>query len=138
MKLRIIKVKNKIEILCANGSIINATPQILSSVLTNFKSSNEFKGEDNYWSSFAASMEDVKGQTLAYIDDREVLVVVSEETFLNSVMQDGFVSVSEYAEMHNKSKAMIKRYCIEGRIPGAEKHSIGWMIPKTAPYPERK
>ena len=49
-----------------------------------------------------------------------------------------YISVTEYAALHQRSRALIKKLCSEGRIPGAEKHSAGWMIPSNAPYPKRK
>lgn len=138
MKLRLIKTKSGIQLLCPNGSIINADKDVLIKLLISFKFPRRFDGKDGYWNNYISDMDDVKGETLAYVDSRNNLIVVNNETFLELVQPRGYISATEYANMHNKGRAIVKRLCIEGRIPGAEKHSTGWLIPKDAPYPERK
>ncbi len=138
MKLRLIKTKSGIQLLCPNGTIINANRDVLIKLLTSFKFSRRFDGKDGYWNNFIIDMDDVKGETLAYVDSRNNLVVINCDTFLDAVQSKDYISATEYANIHNKDKAIVKRHCMNGRIPGAELHSLGWLIPRDAPYPERK
>ena len=138
MKLRLLKTKTGTKLLCSNGSTLDVDQKILTKLLIDFKHPNEFKGNEEYWSNNVASMEDVRGETLAYVDNKNLLIIVSENAFSSIVLQEEYVSASEYADMHKKSRAIIKRLCSEGRLQGAYKTSSGWLIPKNTPYPERK
>ena len=136
MKLRLIKTKSGIQLLCPNGTIINANKDVLIKLLTSFKLPRQFDGKDGYWNNNVSDMDDVKGETLAYVDYRDDLVVINANTFRDIVMPINYVSAAEYASMHHKGRAIVKRHCKDGKIPGAELHSTGWLIPKDAPYPE--
>ena len=136
MKLRVILDKGEKFILCPNGSKIKMNREVLFSLLKNFNKPSSFKGEDGFWKSFIANMEDVPGKTIAYVDDTYNLVTLS--TTLYEDLVEKYISATDYAEMHGKSRALIKRLCSEGRIEGVYKTSSGWFIPELAPYPERK
>lgn len=136
MKLRLIKTKKETQILCSNGSIIEATPKTLSELLVGFKRSFVFKGNERFWSNTCSNIEDVKGETLAYVDDRGALVILNQDAFVSVVMRDNYISTTEYANKIGKSRPSIKNMCAAGRIPGAYKTSSGWLIPENAPYPE--
>lgn len=138
MKLRVVKTKKEIKLLCPNGSILKADKSVLTSLLTGFRHPRSFRGTDEYWSNTTGDMNEVRGETLAYIDEKNALVVLNEDLFLSIIAQVEYVSASEYADMHKKSRASIKRLCADGRISGVYKTSSGWLIPKNAPYPERK
>lgn len=82
-------------------------------------------------------MEDADGETLAYIDDSNKLIVLNDKTFAEIVQkEEKYISASEYAAQHDKGNAIIKRLCLAGKLPGAYKTSSGWLIPENAPYPE--
>lgn len=49
----------------------------------------------------------------------------------------GFLSVTEYADLHNKDKGNIRRLLAEGRLEG-RKIGNQWVIPENAEYPEDK
>ena len=136
MKLRLIKAKNEMQILCSNGSIIEANHKTLSELLVGFKKYFDFKGSEKFWSNTCSNMEDVKGETLAYVDDRGALVILNQNTFASVVMHENYISTTEYANKVGKSRPSIKNMCAAGRIPGAYKTSSGWLIPENAPYPE--
>lgn len=137
MKLRVIEHKHERFILCPNGSILKADKDVLSRLLTDFKKANTFKGSDGYWNREIPSMEEAGGTTLAFVDDANKLVILSEKLFTPE-KQSVYISATEYADLHGKCRATIKNMCGTGRIPGAYKTSSGWLIPKDAPYPERK
>lgn len=136
MRLRLIKTKTGLKLLCPNGSTLAADESVLASLLTGFKHPNEFKGSDEYWSNSISKMEDVRGETLAYVDKKGSLVIVNENTFASIILQEKYISVSEYADLHKKSRAIIKKLCADGRLMGAYKTSSGWLIPKNTPYPK--
>lgn len=137
MKLRVIEHKKERFILCPNGSILKVNKDVLDRLLTDFKKAKTFKGNDGYWNTEIRAMEEAAGITLAFVDDANKLIILSDKLFTPE-KQIVYVSATEYAEMHGKCRATIKKLCKEGRIPGAYKTSSGWLIPKDAPYPDRK
>ena len=137
MKLRVIAQRKEILLLCPNGSILRADKAILGRLLEDFKKPTSFKGEYGYWNVENASMESVYGETLAFVDDTNKLVIVSDKLY-SCEKPKVYISATEYAELHGKSRPSVKNMCADGRIPGAYKTSSGWLIPKDAPYPERK
>lgn len=137
MKLRVITQRKETFVLCPNGSIIKATQEVLVRLLTDFKRPQSFKGDYGYWIKENASMEDVYGETVAFVDDSYKLIILSDKLYLPN-KKVIYISATEYAERHGKSRPSVKNMCAEGRIEGAYKTSSGWLIPKDAPYPERK
>lgn len=137
MKLRVIQQARDKLILCPNGSLIKADQEVLQRLLTGFKTAKNFKGEDGYWNIKFAKMEDVAGTTLAFVDDSSKLVILSDQLFV-AEKQTVYISATEFAKLHDKSRPSVKNMCAAGRIPGAYKTSSGWLIPEDAEYPERK
>jgi len=139
MKLRIVRRYKAHHIYCSNGSIINATKEDITKVLLNFKKPNIFKGNDGYWSNQISDMELAPGETLAYIDNANKLVILDEGLLKAYIKEEiNYISVTEYANKHDKCRATVKNLCVAGRIPGVRKNSSGWLIPENAPYPKRK
>lgn len=137
MKLRVITQRRELFVLCPNGSILKATQEVLERLLRDFKRPQSFKGDYGYWSKENATMEAVYGETVAFVDDSFKLIILSDKLY-SSKKEVIYISATEYAELHGKSRPSIKNMCAEGRIEGAYKTSSGWLIPKDAPYPERK
>ena len=136
MKLRLLRKGKNTFLYCMNGSIINPTSKDLVQLLTAFSKPQMFKGADGYWNDSMASIEDAAGETLAYVDDTNKLIILNENTFRELVDNEvKYISASEYALKHNKSRASIKNLCLAGKLPGAYKTSAGWMIPEDTPYP---
>lgn len=137
MKLRLVERGKERILLCPNGSAMKVDKNVLDRLLTGFKKAKSFRGDYGFWNSETPSMEEAAGITLAFVDDANKLVILSDKLFAPE-KQIIYVSATEYAEMHGKCRATIKNLCVAGRIPGAYKTSSGWLIPKDAPYPERK
>ena len=136
MKLRVIAYKSEKYILCPNGTKMKADKEVLNKLLSGFRKPSSFKGADGYWNDAVSDMEDAAGETLAYVDNSLKLVIISDKLFdAKNVL---YISATEYAELHGKSRPSVKNMCAAGRIEGAYKTSSGWFIPKDAPYPERK
>lgn len=140
MKLRLIARRTEQFLLCPNGSILKVNKDILRRLLYTFRRPSNFKGIDGYWNTDVPNMEDVSGITLAFVDDTYRLIVLNDSLFdfLRDEEELVYISATEYADKHGKSRPMVKRLCLEGRIEGAYKTSSGWLIPSNAPYPERK
>ena len=137
MKLRVVTARKETLVLCPNGSILKADKKVLERLLTEFKKPHSFKGDYGYWNKENPSMEDVFGDTVAFVDDSYKLIIISDKLF-SQQKEVVYISATEYAELHGKSRPSIKNMCADGRIPGAYKTSSGWLIPKNAPYPARK
>ena len=138
MKLRLVLKQGKRLLLCPNGSILNADDTVLQRLLTGFKRPNSFKGMDGSWNDTICEMKDFGGHTLAFVDDKSQLVIISPEAFKGFRTPTVYITASEYADLHNKSHPRIKQLCEDGRIEGVQNTRGGWIIPKDAPYPERK
>lgn len=137
MKLRLLKNKKNIAIFCQNGTILIPTAHDMIRLLTAFSKPHVFKGSDGYWNTTFSNMEDADGETLAYIDDSNKLIVLNDKTFAEIVQkEEKYISASEYAARHDKGNAIVKRLCLAGKLPGAYKTSSGWLIPENTPYPE--
>ena len=137
MKLRLVLHSKKMYLYCSNGSIHNATSKDIKKLLMNFKNPNIFRGSDGFWDNGVASIDTAPGITLAYVDDANRLIVADESIFDGLLKEEKeYISATEYALLHKKSRASIKNICRDNKIPGAYKTSSGWLIPKDAPYPK--
>lgn len=138
MKLRLVLKNGKRLLYCPNGSILNVDDSVLQRLLTDFKRPGSFKGTDGIWNVVISDMKDCEGKTLAFVDDKLELVIISPEAVKGFRTPTVYITASEYAELHKKSHPRIKQLCEEGRIEGVQNTRGGWIIPKDAPYPDRK
>ena len=138
MKLRLIKNKKETLLLCPNGSILLVDKDVLLRLLCEFKRPSKFKGDYGYWNTDNADMDNVYGETLAYVDDSYKLIILNDKVYSefkgNTIK---YISTTEYAELHGKTRPTVKALCASGRITGAYKASSGWLIPENAPWPEK-
>ena len=49
-----------------------------------------------------------------------------------------YLSIKEFAEIWGVSPTMVRKYCLQNRIPGAKRKDGFWLIPDTAKKPEAK
>ena len=49
-----------------------------------------------------------------------------------------YLSIKEFAEIWGVSPTMVRKYCLQNRIPGAKRKDGVWIIPDTAKKPEAK
>lgn len=138
MKLRLVAIAKKKYLYCSNGSIMAVDQNVLIRLLHEFHKPSSFRGGDGYWTEKTSDMDEAPGQTLAIVDDTLSLVILSSKAFDDVSGPVEYISVSEYAELHFCTPAIIKRYCAANRITGAQRTRGGWLIPKDAPYPDRK
>lgn len=139
MIARLVKDKEgKLKVLCANGSISEATPTVLANFLLNHKDAKNFSGAGN-WSLEHGDMAVYPGDTKAYISDDLNIIIFDFTPFApllpESYDATSYITLGEYAEKVDKSREIIKVLCRSGRIVGAQKMAGRWMIPADAPYP---
>lgn len=140
MKARLVKgYDSKVKLLCRDGSFSNSSLPLLAYLLINFKEIDTFTGVDGNWRETVSDMAFYPGDTLAIVTDDSQLIVydsgVFRECLESNLVIRSFVTSEEYAKIHNKTPEIIKVYCRNGRIKGAQKVGRAWMIPKDAPYP---
>ncbi len=140
MKARLIKDRSgQVLLLHKNGTYSKGSVPLLAKFITDFKDIDFFDGADGSWRKSVADMAFYPGDTLAIISDDLELIIYSgeafKECFEESLAVKDFVTSEEYAEMYDKTREIVKVYCREGRIPGAQKVGRAWMIPRNAPYP---
>jgi len=141
MKARLIKDDSqRLVLLCSDGTLIEANDLVLYDLLTDFEHAKTlFIDGEKFWNEEYPDMLQYPGDTIAYIADDNSLVLYDFAPFaglLNVKIETrDYISSTEYAKRHNKSTEIIKVFCRQGRIPGAEKIGRNWMIPSNAPYP---
>lgn len=140
MKARLVKDRDSnLKLLCKDGSFSNGSLPMLTNLILNFKNADDFVGQDGRWRDSVIDMSLYPGKTVAIVTDDSELVIYSgdafRECFDSTLRTCAYVSVDEYAQMHNKSVEIVKVYCRENRIAGAHKVGRAWMIPREAPYP---
>lgn len=50
----------------------------------------------------------------------------------------GYLTVAQFARRHGVSGALVRKWIADGRIPGAVQLAALWLIPESAPRPERR
>lgn len=140
MKARLSKdAHGNVKLLYQNGSYSNGSLPLLANFILNFKNIEHFEGKDGSWRESVADMAFYPGETIAIVTDDLELVIYSGDVFSgcfeSSLRIGAYVTSEEYAAMHNKTQEIVKVYCREGRIQGAQKVGRAWLIPRDAPYP---
>ena len=51
---------------------------------------------------------------------------------------DGYITLAEYATLHNITPCAVRRKCLRGNVPGAVKVGRDWLIPADAPYDDKR
>lgn len=137
MKARLIKQRGKLLLLLENGTTALASEEVLKQLFVSHKNLSAIRGKHGGWDSDYLKIEDVPGHTIAWVDDENILCL-KENPFLfmiQSVVDEEYITLHEYAELHQKNDNRIKKLCRDNRISGAQKKAGKWFIPKHAPYP---
>lgn len=141
MKARIIRTdKDKLRLLCEDGTLSTCSGSVLYNFLVNFKTTEFVDGTAGRWDAEYPDMSIYPGKSVAHISDHGQLIIYDFEPFTFMISENPefveYLSTEEYAKLHNVSSEMIKVYCRKGRIAGARKvGERSWSIPETAPYP---
>ena len=142
MKIRLIRnAEQNLQLLYSDGTIAEATADVLSKLLTGFKRyEKDFSaGDAGFWNSDCFDMSDYPGETCAYLTDNGMLVVTDDAAFKpvtdSKTKPIGYMSTADFAKQVNRSQEIIKVFCRNGRIPGAIKVANSWLVPENAEYP---
>ena len=138
MKARLIKQNNKMLLLLSNGTIANVDEGVLRKLFIYFKDLSCIQGKDGRWDTQAQTMDLFKGRTLAWVDDKDILCIKENPflSFVQTVADEEYITLHEYAELHKVTDNRIKVLSRDGRLNGAIKKAGKWFIPKNTPYPQ--
>lgn len=135
MKARLLIFQNSLQLLFCTGRIEIISPADARDFLLNFNDPKYY----NYFGiwDYEVSMESYRGNTIAFVDDEYTLHVLDAEAFRSilSKKEAQLLTVPEYAALHGKQSAIVRRFCLEGRIHGAIQKGTRWLIPEDSPYP---
>ena len=136
MKARLLTFQDVTTLLLNTGKIIKVSNIEAREFLLNFNDNKYYDGPDK-WNYENLSMEDYRGETIAYVCDKGILHVENAELFRQILenLESNFITVQEYATMHGKKPAIVRRFCQNGRIYGAVQKGKTWLIPANSPYP---
>lgn len=137
MKARLVSYYRKLYLLCSDGTMEEADNEVLRKLFVGYGAVEHFRGKDGRWDAKTKFMEDYPGRTIAWVDDDNKLIII-ENVFIplvQSVVEEDYVTVQEYAAEHNTCESRVKVLCRDNRLPGAMKKAGRWHIPRLAPIP---
>lgn len=137
MKARLVDFYGELHLLICNGNIATLSFTEARNFLLNFDDPNYYT-DDTTWAHEGVTIETFKGSTIATVDDLDILHVQDGAAYrrIMSYTEAKYLSAKEYAEKHGKKPGIIRRFCLEGRFPGAVLKARTWLIPEDAPYPD--
>ena len=135
MKTRLYKIGESYYIQTSSGEITRVNRMASRHYLLNFKAPEY----SEHTKVAPTSIKDYGGDIIAEVTDDNYLLVKNDVLFKALMENDGvvWVSVNDFAQLHGKSQAMVRRYCQNGRIEGAIFTPGGYIIPEDASYPAR-
>lgn len=136
MKARLVDFKGVLSLLIHTGKIKLVTVAEARDFLINFNNP-AYYSDSGTWNHKGLTMESYSGETVAYVCDNGHLHVEDADSFKNILTNEecSFMTVPEFAELHGKQVAIVRRMCQNGRIDGAVQKGKTWLIPATSPYP---
>ena len=136
MKARLLYNQETMQLLSCNGKIKTVSDDEARSFLLNFDSPEYYAG-DSKWDYENLTIESYRGTTIAFVDESLVLHIEDADQFrkLLTYTEPDYLTVPEYAALHGKQTAIIRRFCIQGRLEGAIQKGSKWLIPSVCPYP---
>lgn len=136
MKARLLRYQGAMHLLLYTGVIRTVTEQEAFEFLLNFQDSELYSAGAG-WDFEDLTIESFRGETIAYVSDDDMLCVIDASCFRTIMSQPGekLLTVPQYAALHGKQSAIVRRMCLNGRIPGAIQRGTRWLIPESSPYP---
>ena len=136
MKARLVFSAGGIQLLVATGKIVTVTIEAAKEFLLNYDRDDYYSGSGT-WDYENLTMESYRGDTIAFVDDDGSLCVKDPVRYREIMTSAGikYLTVAEYAELHGKQAAIVRRFCQNGRIEGAIQKGKTWLIPENSPYP---
>lgn len=136
MKARLLQNNGSMQLLLCTGIIKMISLSEAKEFLLSFDDPAHYDGPDT-WDYDGVTMEGYTGDTIALVEDTGILSVIDGETFRSIVSYQGpkLLTAPEYGKLHGKKAAIVRRFCLQGRIKGAIQKGGYWLIPEDAPYP---
>ena len=136
MKARLLHNDESLQLLLCNGVIKLISMSETKEFIMSFDNPTHYEGS-GAWDNDVVTMEAYAGKTIAQVNDDGSLLVIDGETFRQILSYEGakLLTVPEYAALHGKKTAIVRRFCLDGRIKGAIQKGTRWLIPEDAPYP---
>ena len=135
MKARLIYQGEQIQVLLCTGKIKNVSLADARSFLLSYDDPKNYTGAGKW--DYEIKMEEYSGKTVAIVDANGDLSIKDPAAF-RSIMDGAaveYMTVAEYAALHGKQVAIVRRMCQNERIPGTIQKGKTWLIPKGSPYP---
>lgn len=136
MKARLLRSNGSLQLLLCTGVIKMISVAEAKEFILSYYEPAHYDGAGE-WDDDLVSMEAYTGNTIAQINDDGTMLVIDGETFGEIVSTEGvkFLTVPEYAALHGKKTAIVRRFCLQGRLQGAVQKGSRWLIPEDTPYP---
>lgn len=137
MKARLLIYEDNLILIKQNGDSTLESLISAREFLLNFTDEKYYPGRGTPFY-YGPPMEEYRGETIAFVNDAGELVIQDAARYKDIIVkgESDFLSVSEYAEIHGKSVAMVRRLCQNGRIDGAVLRGKYYWIPSNAQYPK--
>ena len=135
MKARLLLLRETLYLLRCTGEISMCSESKAQRFLLNFDSPDYYSAQ-TVWDD-PVSMEDMEGNTIAYVSDSGTLCVENAEMYRTLILHtpSKYVTAEEFAELHQRTTSVVRRCCRNGRIEGAVLKGRVWLIPEGTPYP---
>ena len=136
MKARLLQNNGSLQLLLCTGVIKIITHSEAKEFILSFNDPVYYEGP-GIWDYDGISMETYGGDTVVSVNDEGVLLVYDAGTFRDILSYEGarLLTVPEYAALHGRKTAIVRRHCKDGLIQGAIQKGTRWLIPEDAPYP---
>lgn len=136
MKARLVERDGSLELLLCTGVIKLLNAVEAREFLLHYDDSSHYAG-DTSWDDEVLSMSCYSGETIAIVSEDGILEIHNPDLYRTILFPKEVVllTIPEYAEKHGKKTAIIRRFCLAGRIEGAIQKGSRWLIPENAPYP---
>lgn len=136
MKARLLHNDGALQLLLCTGKIIDISLYQAHQFLSSYDDPKHYADEGS-WNYKNLTMESFRGTTVAVVNDNNTLTVFDSEWFqkILSSNLDSLLTAQQYAQLHNKQSAIIRRLCLQGQLPGAILMGSTWFIPRDTPYP---
>lgn len=136
MKARLLQNNGSLQLLLCTGDIKIITFPEAKEFILSFDSPAHYEGSGS-WDYDGISMETYSGDTIVLVNDDGILCVIDGETFRNILSYEGprYLTVPEYATLHGRKGAIVRRHCANGLIKGVIQKGTRWLIPEDAEYP---
>lgn len=137
MKARLLHHEGALRLLLCTGSIQDVSVPEAYTFLSNYDNPEYYAGNGK-WDFEGLTMEAFRGSTIAVVNDDGTMTVFDAEWY-RKILSDNetkYLTAQEYADLHQKKSAIIRRFCLSNRLPGAILKGNTWLIPENTPYPD--